>query len=167
MFSNRDIIDIAIKIEENGESVYRKAMADASDPEIAGLLGWMADQEAEHIQKFMEIKKTVMGKSGDSKIEKFGRSILQGMIGDQNFSLQDTDFSKIDNMESLFSLSIRFEKDTIIFYEMLALFIEDSDAINILERIIDEEQRHVERLETCLADFKNRTKRQTLSQQKV
>jgi rubrerythrin len=71
-------------------------------------------------------------------------------LGDQAFSIKDADFSKIEDINSLLELSVEFEKDTILFYEMLRAFIDDEETLSQLDKIIEEEKRHVQLLEEFL-----------------
>jgi rubrerythrin len=68
------------------------------------------------------------------------------MLGDKNFSLKDVDFSAIENIDDLIEVFVEFEKDSIIFYEVLKPFVEDPAARDYLQKIVDEEKRHIERL---------------------
>ena len=83
----------------------------------------------------------------DPKLEEMGREILQSVLGDQAFSMSEADFSTIETIRSLLELSLEFEKDTIIFYEMLREFIADEKTLRGLEKIIEEEKSHVKQLE--------------------
>jgi len=147
MFSIKDIIDIAIQIERNGESVYRNAIKNISNPELVSLLQWLADQEVEHIEWFTELKRAAARDINTSEAEKMGRALLRDAIGVQNFALKDADFSDIDQVEDLLGLAIEFEKDTALFYEMLRPFIEDPNTLDQLNSIIEEENRHAQLLE--------------------
>ena len=51
------------------------------------------------------------------------------------------------DVEALLQLCIEFEKDTILFYEMIGSFIEDNETSEKLDEIIEEENRHIELLE--------------------
>jgi len=82
-----------------------------------------------------------------------GQAILQGLMLDQTFSLRDIDFSKIEHVDALLKRVIEFEKDTIYFYEMLGSFIENDEMLNILDMIIEQENRHI----TALREFKGGT----------
>ena len=55
MFSANEILDMAIKLEKNGEVVYRDAIANVSNPELITLLEWMADEEVKHADWFAEL----------------------------------------------------------------------------------------------------------------
>jgi rubrerythrin len=150
MFSIKDIIDIAIQIERNGESVYRNAIQNISNPELVALLQWLADQELEHIEWFDKLKQTAAEDVNASEVEKMGRALLRDAVGAQNFALKEADFTDIDQVEDLIKLAIEFEKDTALFYEMLEPFIEDPDILYQLAAIIAEENRHAQVLEEYL-----------------
>lgn len=147
MFSIREIFDLAIRIEKNGEQFYQDAMKKTSNPSLKSLLEWLADQEVEHENWFLERKKMLETKGNDLELEEMGSSILQGILGDQSFSLREADLSKIDSVEALIQLAVEFEKDSILFYEMIASLIVDDETSQRLNEIITEENRHIELLE--------------------
>jgi rubrerythrin len=147
MFTLGEIIDLAIRIEKNGENTYRKAQEKASSPEIASMLQWLADDEAEHQKWFHRLREILDAGNEDPKLEEMGKVILEGVLGDQAFSMNDVDFAQIDNITNLLNLSLDFERDTIIFYEMLKEFIEDEKILDGLDKIIEEENRHMKQLE--------------------
>ncbi|MBN1848695.1 MAG: ferritin family protein [Deltaproteobacteria bacterium] len=143
MFTFREIIDLAIRIEQNGEKTYRKAQNEVLNPLLTPTLKRLADDEKEHIKWFEEFRDRVGGQAVQSGLEEMGKSLLQGVLGDQAFSIQEADFSKIDDLQTLLELSLEFEKDTILFYEMLSAFVTDQNTIKQLEIIIQEEKNHV------------------------
>ena len=147
MFTLSEIIDLAIRIEKNGENAYRKAQEEVSNPSLASMLQWLAEEEVEHVKWFTQLKEKAGTLAEDPKLEEMGKTILQGVLGDQAFSIKDADFSKIEDINSLLELSVEFEKDTVLFYEMLSAFIEDEETLSQLDKIIEEEKRHVQLLE--------------------
>ena len=152
MFSIEDIIDMAIQIEENGEKVYRKAIEKALNPSLASLLQWLADEEAKHIRWFSELRKVANSTPIDPRLEEMGKNILRSVMGEQSFSLDEADFSRIDMVKDLIRLAIEFEKDTILFYQMIQGFIHDNQTLDQLREIIEEETRHIGILEDYLAE---------------
>jgi rubrerythrin len=151
MFTLTEIIDIAIQIEQNGKNTYRKAQAEVSSDALASMLQRLADDEAEHEKWFSQLKEKAGTTVENSELEEMGKGILQNVLGDQAFSITDADFSRIENLRSLLELSIEFEKDTILFYQMLRSFIDDREVLNGLDKIIEEESRHVEELSLSFA----------------
>ena len=154
MFTLNDIINLAIRIEKNGEEAYRKAQEEVSNPSLAAMLKWLAEEEVEHEKWFTRLREKVATVPEDPRLEEMGKTILGGVLGDQSFSIKDADFSKIEDVNSLLELSVEFEKDTILFYEMLSTFIEDKETLSQLDEIIEEEKHHVELIEEFLSKKK-------------
>ena len=75
---------------------------------------------------------------------------MNSVLGDQSFSLKHADFSKIDRIDDLMKLGIEFEKDTILFYEMIRPLIADSEDLEHLDKIIEEENRHIQHFQEIL-----------------
>lgn len=146
MFSAKEIIDLAIKLENNGEAVYRGAIEKVRLPGLVPLLEWMADEEVKHANWFADLKHNLETKNENPFAEEMSRELFNEMLGEKNFSLQEIDFSTIENIGDLVEIFIEFEKDSIIFYEVLKPFVEDPVARKYLQKIIDEEKRHIEQL---------------------
>ena len=76
-----------------------------------------------------------------------GRSLLREMMENQPFSLGEDRMQAVADLSSLLNLSIEFEQDTIMFYEMLRSFIDEAETREQLNRVIAEELGHVRQLE--------------------
>lgn len=152
MFSATEVCNLAIQIEKNGELFYRDAIKKFPDPTLVSLLEWLADEEAKHEEWFAQLRDRLKEESLDPELEEMGRSMLRDILGDQSFSLKEADFSKLKSLEALLDLAIEFEKDTILFYEMIGAFVEKVETSGHLAEIIDEENRHVQLLEEFKSD---------------
>jgi rubrerythrin len=152
LFSIAEIVDIAVQIEKNGEATYRNAVQKISDPSLVRLLEWMADEEANHIQWLLDLKQKVDSDTENSFAQNMPRHLLNDTIGNQRFSLAEIDFSQIDNISDLIDIFIEFERDSILFYEMLKPFVLAADARSLLDQIIAEETLHIEKLEEVMAN---------------
>jgi rubrerythrin len=146
LFSAKEIIDLAIKLEKNGEAVYRDAIGKVSNPGLEPLLEWMADEEVKHANWFADLKHNLETRNENPFAEEMSRELFNEMLGEKNFSLKDVDFSSIETVEELIEVFIEFEKDSIIFYEVLKPFVEDPAARKYLQKIIEEEKLHIDRL---------------------
>jgi rubrerythrin len=147
MFTLNDICDIAIQIERNGERIYREAGKRSDDLRMAQLFNWMADEERRHGQWFQDLRLPSRVSPEHEEIESMGRSLLQEMMENQPFSLEDNRMLTVIDLSSLLDLSIEFEQDTIMFYEMLRSFIDEAETGEQLDRVIAEELGHVRQLE--------------------
>ena len=150
MFTIEDIRNIAIQIERNGEKSYREAAEAAEDAALADIFNRMADEEKRHAEWFASIEGGRELSDEQRELEAVGKSILQEMVKDRTFSLEEEELGAIDNFADLLTKSQGFERDTILFYEMLSGFIEDAQTLDQLGRIIDEEKRHQQELEALL-----------------
>lgn len=150
MFTIADIRNIAVQIERNGEKSYRKAANAVGDAGLAAVFTRMADEEKRHAEWFASIEGGRELSEEQRELEAVGKSILQEMVKDRTFSLEEEELGEIDNFADVLTKSQGFERDTILFYEMLSGFIENEQTLEQLGRIIDEEKRHQQELEELL-----------------
>ena len=135
MFTSREILNMALKIEQNGETVYRQALKGLTNPEMVQRLTWMADEEARHAETFMKMKSDLDTHKDRMPVDEMNRGILNDLIGKQSFSLQDIDFTDVGDPGRLVDIFIEFEKDGILFYEMLRTFIKDRKTLPWTRRL--------------------------------
>jgi len=138
---------MAIKLEKNGEVVYRDAIKKVSNPELIALLEWMADEEVKHANWFTELKLKLDQKGVNSFMEEMSRELFNDLLGGKNFFLKDVDFSSVSEIDDLIAIFIEFEKDSVRFYQILEPFIGDPVSLESLKKIIDEENCHIKRLQ--------------------
>ena len=150
MFTAAEIIELAIRIEKNGEKTYRKALEKVSDISMVTLLQQLADEEVEHAKWSAELKEKVGAITNDPELEAMGGTILKSVLGEKAFSLTDADFSRIEDRRKLLETALEFEEDTILFYELLGTFMGDEESLQGLQKIIEEERRHVRNLKDTL-----------------
>jgi rubrerythrin len=148
MFSLAEVYDLGIRIEKNGEKFYRDALNQAWSKPIADMLKLLADEEAKHVDFFVRRMDALKQKRENPLLDEMGASMLKDILGNQTFSLKDTDVSKFRSVEELVGVAIEFEKDTILFYEMIGSFMTGEDARGELREIIKEEERHVRLFES-------------------
>jgi rubrerythrin len=150
LFTTEEILDIAVKLETNGEKIYRDAARNISSPELVSLLHWMADEEALHAKNFSDMKASVADAASNPVAEEMARELIDNMLGDRSFSLDDVDFTQVESVKEMVAVFIEFEKDTIIFYEMIESFIEADEPRNTIKRVVSEEKQHIEKLSELL-----------------
>ena len=152
MFSVNEILDMAIQLEKNGESVYRNAVDKVTNADLISLLIWMADEEANHRRWFLEVKRNVEMHSINPFMAEMTRQVFEGILGDKSFSHRDVDFSRVGRVDDLIGIFLEFEKDTVLFYETLIPFIEDDDTLQNIKKIIAEESNHIKKLQDFPVD---------------
>ncbi len=148
MFTMDDLLEIAIKMEKNGESIYMGSVTNIDNKKLKEMLEWMAKEEAAHAKWFIQQKQSLRLKVDETQLKEMVPKVLQDMMGEKTLSLEDIDFSTMNTINDMFQTFIGFEKDTIVFYELLEMFIEDTQVIEGLKQIIQEEKNHIKTLES-------------------
>lgn len=143
MFTIREIANVAIQIEENGEGFYRHAMEIAPERELRRLIQWLAEEELRHREYFLKLRAEWKTEKDDPLADLVGGAMLQDAVGGHAFSLEEVDFGSIANEGQLIDIALGFETDSIKFYEMLLSIVSDPAIRGHVERIIGEEHRHV------------------------
>ncbi len=150
MFTAVEVLKIAVRLEENGANFYRKAIEVQKDPELVRLLTELAEDEIKHRKWFEDFLKTVSAAGEDHWVQEVSGELLQSMVGDQSFSLKEVDPASLHTASEIIGTAIEFEKDTILFYDMLRSFMEGEEHSQAIAKIIEEEQMHVQILEARL-----------------
>lgn len=149
MFNEKEIIDIAIVLEQNAENRYRSASRHTRNSALKDLLNWAANEELKHVELFQGLGKHALPNSVALAAEAgFTDKFMDIISGNSSFSLEDVDFSKVKTISDLLAIFIEFEKDTILFYEILSTFVVDDDASMNIRRIIEEEQEHIAKIKS-------------------
>jgi len=147
MFSSTEVLDMAIRIEKNGEKAYRDAIKMIGNQNLVTLLMWMADEELKHAEWFSDLKENLEVRSRNPFLEEMSTQLFNDLLSEQSFSLKEADFTAIARINTLISVFIEFEKDSIIFYETLQPFIEEKETLEQINIIITEEHRHIKKLQ--------------------
>ena len=142
MFTAQEILDIAIRLEKNGERTYRDARLHISDDALKTLLAWIAQEEHEHAHWFTDLKNRLTQGEDHHLIAELSRALVEDVVQGQAFSLQEVDFETIDSPDKMIRTFMGFEDDTVAFYEILKAFIDDATIAEQLEQIILEEKKH-------------------------
>ena len=146
MFTLTDICNIAIQIEQNGAATYLNASKTMKDPKLAEILAWMAKEEENHARWFESIQSDKVLSAEQMEMEAVGRSRLQEIVQSNPFSLDSDVLKDTSQLTDLIAQSIEFERDTILFYEILLDLLEDEETTEKLNTIIREEHNHIKNL---------------------
>jgi rubrerythrin len=153
MFSSHDILNIAIRLENNAEKTYLDARQHALDEELKDLLAWIAREEQHHAHWFDELKNRLSRDEDHHLLAELSRALVEDVVRQQAFSLQEVDFASILTHAEMIRTFIGFEEDTIAFYEILRPLIDDPAIARQLEQIIDEERKHISQFQELLVDI--------------
>ncbi len=159
VFNANEMLDLAIRIEENGGRFYRKAAQLQSDPENQALLDQLATMEAHHKLTFETMKKSLSeaGKTATvfDPLEESGQylaAMADAHGGEGSPAIADTLTGK-ESMVQIIDIAIGLEKESILFYLGLKDMVPPEFGQEKLDQIIREEQRHVTQLSAFRKKF--------------
>ena len=152
MFNAQDILDIAIRLENNGKRTYLDARGHTTDADLKDLLTWIAEEERSHARWFNELKNRLSTGDDHHLMAEFSQALVEDVVRQQAFSLQEVNFEVVFTPEQMIRIFIGFEQDTLAFYEILKTFIDDAAVAEQLAQIIDEEKKHISQFKKLLPD---------------
>ena len=143
-YSGLEIIEIAIRIEENGEEFYKAAAEMVRDStDVKGLFYDLAEKEITHIAIFQNLADKFEAESFEFSKEESADYI--GHLADTHiFGKKDAgaELAKtVTTAKQALAIAFKFENDSVAFYEELTKRA-SSDAKKLIVRIIEEEKEH-------------------------
>lgn len=144
-----EVFEIAEQIEIDGANFYRKAASVSSDQQLKTLLLELADQEDQHKQTFSKIRaemKKELNLDDSWDPEGIVRTYLQRFASGQVFDIKvkpEELLSRIDTPLKVLQLAIGLEKDSIAFYVGIVQMVPESLGKQWVEKIIQEEMKHI------------------------
>jgi len=148
LFSGNEIIDIAVKIEENGRKFYLAAMEKTDDSNLAVVLKKLADDEVEHKETFQSLYKPEEEYTLDPAYDEEASGYIQAMAASQVFA-PGKNVSEIANgakdVFEVLNLAMGAEKDSILYYTEMKKWVQPADR-DIIEKTIVEEKSHLKQL---------------------
>lgn len=153
-FSTKEIVDIAVGVEETGYEFYRAAMKKFKETAVSEVFDFLAREEIVHKELFQSMA-SAKGDEGVFTDEYYSylKAIGGARIFDRDSIDANTIISTIDTPLRAVQYAFNAEKDSILLYsEMKGLYREGSENIGVLDRIIAEERKHV----TTLIDLSDK-----------
>ena len=156
IFNAGDILQFAIRIEEDGEMFYHKAALNAGSSEIRDFFNFMADEEARHKTVFSEMLKGVdVNPPAESFLGEYAAYLRDYIDGRVVFTKNVKDQAMSDTLDTLGAIRFAMgrEIDSIVYYHEAKQFIHEKHYAE-LDKIIGEERKHFAKLAEMQKKFK-------------
>jgi len=151
-FDAAEIFRFAVRIEENGEKLYRRAASISDDEKTRYMFNFLADQEIKHKEFFGNILRTLdfsafPYETYPGEYVEYMRNYLdrQKIFNEKN----EKDSLGISDIISAVNFAIDRESDSILFYSEIKNLVPEKQQGKV-DEIIYEERRHF----VMLSDFK-------------
>lgn len=150
VFEAAQALEMAMRIEENGEAFYEAIAEKSDDAELAELFAELAARERAHYHVFQDMAEATGPPSRPSRESEIGDygSFLQVALDHAIFEGPDKALimaEQAHSREAALQAAMGFEKDTLLFYYDLRELVRDADR-DTISKIIAEEKQHLRQL---------------------
>jgi len=146
--SARELVDIALGIENNGAAFYEALYETASEERMKGVYRYLADNEREHAAVFRTILSSgedqSLGDTFDDDYDRYLKSLVDSSVFRNEVAARDAARQAATDREAL-DLGIAAEKESILFYTEIGGLVRRADA-DVLGQIVREERAHLRQL---------------------
>lgn len=148
VYRESDIVEFAIRIEENGANFYRYAVQLAKDEDTKKIFTNLAEAEILHQRIFEKIfaamEKHMPPESYDGEYAAYIHNYVDNNII-FNKAVMEDEVAKVKDVLAAIDFAIRRELDSILFYHEIKRLVPASEH-GAIEEIIAEERKHFQGL---------------------
>ena len=148
-FNADEILDLAIRIEDNGSRFYRKAAELQSDSKNRGMLENLASMEDNHKLTFETMKAHISDAEKTATVfdpldesAQYLSAMADSHGGEGSPTVADS-LTGEESMSEIIDIAIGLEKESILFYLGLKDMVPPKYGQDKIDQIILEERRHV------------------------
>lgn len=154
VFTANDIVEVAVRIEENGIHFYHFAERIAKDPDTKKIFAQLAEAEAAHKRTFEKLLAPAESYSLPESYAGEYTAYLRNYVDNHlvfSQEVMDKQLSKVTDTLGALEFAMQRELDSILYYHEVKNLVPAGQHASI-EKIIEEERKHY----TMLADMKKR-----------
>ncbi len=151
-FTGNEVIEMAVRIEENGLKFYTDAGKASKNKSVKDLFKTLAEEEGRHIKAFLNLKKLL----AEDELASAGFDAYLDEASQYLKALADTEvFTKpeggkklagaVHDEHDVLNTAIGMEKDSLLFYYEIQKMIREKDRA-VVDNIIEQEKDHLRKL---------------------
>ena len=152
LFRVDEVLQIAMQAEETGRLLYEAVANQATNVEVQGLCRQLAAQEKAHFDTFKTMKDSLANRIDSRRLSVEEMAFVQGLVSGNVVpdEAQARRLARENSLQGVLDLAIQAEKDSQAFYRQILPGVDGANAAAV-QRIIDEENTHQQRLEQVRA----------------
>ncbi len=143
IFNAGEIVDLAVKIEENGLHFYRSFANTLDSDKAKSVFNLLADEESKHRETFSKMLQSVEKYEPPTSYPDEYFAYLQAYADNVIFTPDDLKrkVESISSSRDAIEFGIRRELDSILYYQEMKSFVPESQK-DTVDKIIAEERNH-------------------------
>ncbi|MBU3911323.1 MAG: ferritin family protein [Candidatus Omnitrophica bacterium] len=148
IFSASEVVEMGIKIEENGRDFYNEAARRSKNKSTIKVFELLASEEEGHIKRFeailSRVKKYEPSEAYPNEYFSYIKSLSGGYVFTKEKKSSEVAGTIKTDKEAV-DLGVGFEKDSILFYEEMKKFVLDGEK-KIVDELLEQEKTHLRKL---------------------
>lgn len=150
-----EIVEFALYIEQKGYQFYIESAKKLNDPKLLDLFNILAEEELRHEHIFKRLQKDVgffiPEESYEGEYQNYMKEYLKTISPTTNEKMIQL-VKRINSVEEAIDMALGFEKDSVVFYNLLINFV-NGESKKTVENIIQEEIKHVLKLNNYKTNY--------------
>ena len=144
-YSPKEVVDMAVEIEETGYHFYSECAKKFDSKNLKTLFEFLAEEELRHKDIFETLFKEVKIAEGVFTDEYYQYlNIISGQRIFKDSKAPSLALQGVESSQDALSMALLAEKDSILFYyELMDMQGSDPEMVSILKKIINEERKHI------------------------
>lgn len=143
-----EIIEYAMKMEQDGMAFYKKHADATSDPALKQIFMTLVEEEARHYQIFKQLNENPSEITGDEFAASANLGEVKNIFVQMSQNTESKQFG--DDVISVWTEALRIEEKAHSFYKEKADSEADGVTKKLMLAIAEEETRHVHMIDTVL-----------------
>jgi rubrerythrin len=155
IFAGSEIVELGIQIEKNGRDFYNALVKQTKNQEAKRTFKYLAEEEKKHIEVFSKILDSVHKYEPPESYPGEYFAYMNALARDYIFTQKDKGeqiAKKTKNDREAIDWGIRFEKDSILFYQGMKKVVPEYDH-RVVDELIAQEQSHLQQLSDLKEDL--------------
>ena len=155
-FNADEVFQMAEQIERNGAKYYRRAAEIVKDQEARQIFLTLADMEDAHEKTFVEMHSKLTARESEPTVydpEELTGKYIKSLAAGRVFDMSVDPAAKLTGNESIADVlktALAMEKESIVFYTGLKMYVPESLGHKQLDLIIEEEFSHITLIDLLL-----------------
>ena len=148
VFAGSEIVELGIQIEKNGKDFYNTLVSKSKNQHAKDIFKYLEGEEEKHITAFRKILDAVHKYEPPESYPGEYFAYMSSLAKDYVFTKKDKGKEIAKNTKSdkeAVDLGIKFEKDSIIFYEEMKKVVPEHQA-KMVDKLIEQEKIHLYKL---------------------
>ncbi|KAB2952525.1 ferritin family protein [Heliorestis acidaminivorans] len=145
LFKSAEVVEFAIAIERNGEAFYKALLDKVISEQARPVLQYLAKAEGQHIEDFQNLRDRLgdyqTPQQYDGEYEAYMKFLIEDNVFGKAEEIEKL-LAKIQSDQDAIDLALRFEKESILFFNELLRLVSDTDKEPVRE-LIRQEQEHI------------------------